>query len=373
MLPFSDLPSYIKISYNIVEKKCPRGGKYMKVSIRKIGILLAIAILLIVIPTVVKAATEKAAIVNIEGDYAVYVKGKEQANFKFAFTNEEELTAEEAQEKLTFINYWEDTNGIHTACLEKDSNIDINKAVTLWIEEGSETYAIEIDVSKAVKKEQIVEIEKLGNHIRIDSDKAEVTSTVKKGITKTVSRGQVYITDDQKSEYQYQLVKLDGTESEEVKKLMGALEKVQMQEATITMYEKVQLVAEVQEAYRTVLEKASWKKAEELIITEPKETKDGDKYLLVLQKKTGEEITNDIQILDCTYTQRNEVEKEKQPVNVITALPKTYDSVILVVILSFLATAVAAVVVRIRILKAQAKAKAKEAKQEELQQEKEEK
>ena len=201
----------------------------------------ALVVLFILIATLILpmnkifAVSQNVAIINDEEDYIIYIEGLEKKAFKFAFSNESV-----ADDSLDFTANWEDTNDINIACLEKNSKIDFSKAIFLIIKEGegeNATYSsIKLNLSNAITKEEMANVEKLTKKISIKISKSKPISREENGVKKTETVDQIEITDDKDCKYKYELIKLDGNEKESIKQFMGLVNTLNDSYKTMSMY-----------------------------------------------------------------------------------------------------------------------------------------
>ena len=316
--------------------------------IKKVAIIAILVILMIALPTFVKATNEGVAVLNIEGDYLVYIDGKEATNFQFAFTDSN-LTETEAKANLTFIANWDDTNGVHVACLEKDTTFNTTKKLYVWILEGENATSYELDLTTAITKAEMENVEKLTKSIDVDTTQTTTTVEEKDGVKTTTTVGKLVITDSNEFKYKYQLTKLDGNEKEEIKNITNLIDTLENSYSTMSMYKKVLVATQIKDA----LKNAQYQSVKDMTIEQPNEAQTGDKYLVLLQKVSGNNVEEfDAQFMNCTRNYESETIKEKNPVKTTHSLPVTYDSIVLIVILAVLAILVIAILIRMRKLNA---------------------
>ena len=315
-------------------------------------ILILLLILLIIIPIKTFATNNSVAIVKVDGDYIIYLDGLENKEFKFAFSN-----TNLADKTLSYIANWEDTNGVNIACLEKDAKVDFSKDVYIAIKEGEgdkATYSsIKLNLSNAITKEEMANVEKLTKKISIKISKSKPVSREENGVKKTETVDQIEITDDKDCKYKYELIKLDGNEKEPIKQFMGLVNTLNDSYKTMSMYNKVLVATGIRDSYKELFNNGKLVNVENMAIMEPKEAVKGDRYLVLIQKeKKGKIIDNDIQFLNCTREENQEKIKETKVTKETSVLPVTYDSIVLIVILAVIVVLIVAVVLRMRKLNA---------------------
>ena len=315
---------------------------------------LALVILALVIPTKIFAATQSVAIVKIEDDYSIYIDGLENKDFKFSFTNQKPESDNPGDSNL--IANWEDNNGVHIACLESTSEIDLNEKVYMIIEADGETSVTELDLENAIDKTEMANIEALTTIISVDTNQTTTTSDNENGVATTQTVGQVDITESSEYnyedyEYRYQLIKIDGTESETAKQLSDLVDSLQTSYATLSTYNKILKTKEIRDLYNSLKDEASMSDVKDYVIYQPEDSKEGDKYLVLLQQLSGGRVVReDIQFLVCTEGHQQEVVKEVKEIKKATALPRTFDSIILLVVLAVIVIIAIAVILRVKKL-----------------------
>ena len=321
---------------------------------KKFVLVLALVILALVIPTKIFAATQSVAIVKIEDDYSIYIDGLENKDFKFSFTNQKPESDNPGDSNL--IANWEDNNGVHIACLESTSEIDLNETVYMIIEADGETTVTELDLENAIEKAEMANIEALTTIISVDTNQTTTTSDNENGVATTQTVGQVDITESSEYnyedyEYKYQLIKIDGTESETAKQLSDLVDSLQTSYSTLSTYNKILKTKEIRDLYNSLKDEASMSDVKDYVIYQPEDSKEGDKYLVLLQQLSGGRVVReDIQFLVCTEGHQQEVVKEVKEIKKATALPRTFDSIILLVVLVVIVIIAIAVILRVKKL-----------------------
>ena len=313
-------------------------------------ILFLILISLIVLSTKVGATSKPVALVKVKDDYLIYIENLENKDFKFAFSN-----GEGDNLNLQFISNWEDTNGVHIAALEKNAEVDLSKTVYLLIEEGEgenkTNTSIELDLSKAITKEEMANIEDVTKVIKIDAKQTTTTATNENGIASTLTVGQINITDSKEFNYKYQLIKIDESASKTAKDLITLINSLQTEYKDMSMYNKINAITEVRDLYTSLQKEANWQDVKDMVIYQPEDSKEGDQYIVLIQQLSKDKILKrDIQFLKCTDGHEEEYVKEVKEIKKATALPVTYDSIILIVLLAVIVLITIAVIIRMRKL-----------------------
>ena len=321
---------------------------------KKVMLVFLLVLLMMLLPTKIFAATQSVAIVKVENDYSIYIDGLENKDFKFAFTNQnpEDETSFESQ----LIPNWEDNNGVNIACLEEDTSLNLNEPVFMIVKVGEELSVTELDLNKAISKTDMASVEAITTIIDVDTTQTTTTSDNENGVVTTQTVGQVNIIESAEYnytdyEYQYNLIKIDGTESETATKLSNLVDSLQSTYSTLSTYNKILKTAEIRDLYLSLREEAVYSKVNDYVIYQPEDSKEGDKYLVLLQQLSGKEVVReDIQFLICTEGHKQKVEKPLIEIKKATALPRTFDSIILLVVLAVIVITTIAVILRIRKL-----------------------
>lgn len=321
---------------------------------KKVMLVFLLVLLIMLLPTRIFAATQSVAIVKVENDYSIYIDGLENKDFKFAFTNQnpEDETSFESQ----LIPNWEDNNGVNIACLEEGTSLNLNEPVFMIVKVGEELSVTELDLDKAISKTDMAGVEAITTIIDVDTTQTTTTSDNENGVVTTQTVGQVNIIESAEYnykdyEYQYNLIKIDGTESETATKLSNLVDSLQSTYSTLSTYNKILKTAEIRDLYLSLREEAVYSEVNDFVIYQPEDSKEGDKYLVLLQQLSGKEVVReDIQFLICTEGHKQEVVKEVKEIKKATALPRTFDSIILLVVLAVIVITAIAVILRIRKL-----------------------
>ncbi len=321
---------------------------------KKVMLVFLLVLLIMLLPTRIFAATQSVAIVKVENDYSIYIDGLENKDFKFAFTNQnpEDETSFESQ----LIPNWEDNNGVNIACLEEGTSLNLNEPVFMIVKVGEELSVTELDLNKAISKTDMASVEAITTIIDVDTTQTTTTSDNENGVVTTQTVGQVNIIESAEYnykdyEYQYNLIKIDGTESETATKLSNLVDSLQSTYSTLSTYNKILKTAEIRDLYLSLREEAVYSKVNDYVIYQPEDSKEGDKYLVLLQQLSGKEVVReDIQFLICTEGHKQEVVKEVKEIKKATALPRTFDSIVLLVVLAVIVITAIAVILRIRKL-----------------------
>ena len=333
-----------------------------KLSIKLLSVL-AIILFIAVIPIVVLATNEDISVVstaNESGDqeYIIYVKGYTDKQFKYALSN----SANPKTMDLVYIHSITDLGENQVAYIEAtDLNKISGSTVYMWVKDQNENLilnGIEIDFNKSLSKEKIDSIESITKRIKVEiaesQEATEATNPVRQeevnGIVETSKVGYVKITDNKKAKYYYERVKT--SDSEDYKKLMELAEQIQKEYNGMDMYSKIQIGTEFDNLYTKLVEEANWQEVDKMTIAQP-ESKvegkgEGDKYVVLLKKVDGNEVTTDAQFLVSAYNYEPSTKKEQIITQETTKLPITYDSIALIVALVIVVGALTFVTIRMK-------------------------
>lgn len=321
--------------------------------LKKVTILIILTlIILIAIPTLAKATNENLAIIKDQEDYIIYKKDYENTNFQFAITNED-YTEEQAKTNLTFINHWTDTNNINVAGLDNAMGIDKSQEIYLWIKNEDNTYEkIQLNLNETIILEDMQNIENFTKIIDVDTTQKNSKEEDINGVKVTTTTGKIVITDDSENTYRYQLIKIDENTSENAKELMNLVNTLQTDYASMNMYNKTITAIQINKLYTELLNSATWLQVDNMEILQPETSKDGEQYIVLLQKMSnGIAVSSDIQFLTCFEGQEKEIQKTTNVKKVTTALPVTYESIALFVILAIVIIALIIVAIKISKIK----------------------
>lgn len=320
---------------------------------KKIILPVLILIMAIILPTKIFAANETVAIVKIENDYSIYINGLEDKDFRFGFTNQ---NTEEKINEIELHANWEDNKGTNIACIESSSDLNLNEAVYMIIEVDGKKTVTELDLNRAISQNDMANVEALTTIISVDTKQTTTTSDNEDGVATTQTIGQVDIIESaeynyQDYDYKYQLIKIDGTESETANKLITLVDSIQSNYSSLSTYNKILVTTEIRDLYSDLKDEADFDDVKDFVIYQPEDSKEGDKYLVLLQQLDNEIVVReDIQFLICTEGHKQEVVKEVKEIKKATALPRTFDSIILFVVLAIIVIIAIAVIIRMKRL-----------------------
>lgn len=333
--------------------------------------VLALFLFLAIMPIAVFATNEDVSIVstvNVDSktEYIIYIKDYSNKKFKYAFTT----NANPEEMDLNYINSTQDLEGNQVAFLSAETYEKLlNQSSTIYIwakdeEENLVLKGIQLDLKEALTKENLEEVEKLTQKIKVEiatsKDITNSTNPVRKedveGVTETSKAGYIKITDDPKASYYYQRIELPNTT--EYNDFMELVNEVEDKYDSMNMYEKVIIAKKINNVYNKLLEVNNWQEVENMEIKQPESSIQGNgmgkKYIVFLKKVAQDgNITTDAQFLQEYYDYEPNVEKEEVIIQETTKLPITYDSIALFVVLGIIALLIILVAIRMKKLSKQ--------------------
>ena len=309
-----------------------------------LGTVLMLAVL-ICIPIIVLATNENLQIINTEnGDYLIYVQGLTE-EFKYALsTNKDETTT-----NLNYINSVPDEDGNQVILITKENYEKIkDNNIYIWVQNGENPVlnAEKLDFSVAFDKNKMNIVENTTKRIAVDTTKTITTTEDIEGVKTTVTTGAIEITDSKDATYYYKSEKLPS--NEKYNRLMELSQTINQNYNEMDMYAKIQVANEYYNLYNELISNADWTEVENMIIPQPEDSKNGEQYIVFIQKVEGENTTLDAQFLTCYEDYNPEYEKQETQIAETSKLPITYDSIALIVILAVIAIALVIIFIRMK-------------------------
>lgn len=323
-------------------------------SLKKIFAILMVVMIFAIMPLEVQAVNENFRIVKSNEDYIIYIAGFEDTEFAFAFNNNAEVNPEE----LNYINNWTDSNGVNVACLDDGFGLDLTQKVYLWVKDLSNNEVLskaELDLNEVLDLAKLSELNTLTKRIDVDTTQKDNVEEVSGGVKITKELGKIIIKDTQDGIFKYDIYKL--SKNNDAAKLVDLLEKTENL-SDKEMIEKIDLLKETEQAFEALIANANWKDVSENEIKQPEDSVDGDRYLVLLQE-TGlieqlntdsNNVTIDLQILECNYKEKHTIASEKVPLRTASILPVTGEEIGLYVFFAVVIVLIAIVVIRIFFL-----------------------
>lgn len=290
-------------------------------------------------------------------EHIVYIKDYLQNEFEFAFYNNSAVE----EEKLDFISNAKDqADGYSVAYINEKSFEDYfkddNKAFIFVKINNNIEKTLEINLLQEVVSEEDVEFVK--NTTKRISTNTELLSTETKeenGIKYTTTAGKLTITDNETATYYYNLVEIPSTD--EYNRFFELAEKINTA-TELEIIDNLQTTKEFVSLYNNLLPQ-DWNEVTEMIVNQPIDSENDDKYIVWLKKVEGNNVVNDVQFLIAKKEVNEEYVKDThheqhvtaQPTKEVTLLngaiklPVTYDSIALFIVLAILVVALIVVII----------------------------
>ena len=302
----------------------------------RITFIILMTIAIIAIGGNVLAVNEEYTILKkTNEEYVIYIKASIDKEFEFAYTNK----VLENDEELDYIKSAKDSkDGAIIAYVDENlykKYFENAKNTYIWAKSGEEYLAkgLQVDLSNAVTEDMVKFVENTTKRIAVNTENKDVSITEKDGIKYTTTTGKIEIKDD--SNFSYYYVMTDISKVEEYAKLMNLAEKINKMNSDNTSI-KLDNSKEFYELYTKLLSNVNsdaWIKAENMQISQPKESKNGDKYVVWIKQGEGEKVIYDVQFMTCYQEEDKQYIKEDKVIKETSKLPITYDSIALFVIL----------------------------------------
>ena len=318
----------------------------MKNSILKLtSMILIILLALSIMPTAVRAAdnTEGVILEKTDGEKVVYIKDMDATEFKYAFSNDDN------ESSVTYVTALKDSNNEYVALLEKDQTYNY-----MFIKNGENTSKIELDTLEKITEEEIKEVEKLTTIINVSTDESESKVSNNDGTTVTTTTGKIVIKD--KGDYQYQLLEVvdkngsTKTLNETAVELYNQLSELNN---ASKMYDKLIAEVKIRDDFEKLLKDAEWEDAENSEIIQPKDSQEGEKFVVLIREVDGDDtVREDVQFMTCGRKDDEGVEvTEKETTKKVekkTALPVTGENLVLYVVFGIIILAIIILVIRMK-------------------------
>ena len=315
----------------------------MKNSILKLtSMILIILLALSIMPTAVRAAdnTEGVILEKTDGEKVIYIKDMDATEFKYAFSNDDN------ESSVAYVTALKDSNNEYVALLETYDY--------MFIKNGENTSKIELDTLEKITEEEIKEVEKLTTIINVSTDESESKVSNNDGTTVTTTTGKIVIKD--KGDYQYQLLEVvdkngsTKTLNETAVELYNQLSKLNN---ASKMYDKLIAEVKIRDDFEKLLKDAEWKDAENSEILQPKDSQEGEKFVVLIREVDGDDtVREDVQFMTCGRKDDEGVEvTEKETTKKVekkTALPVTGENLALYVVFGIIILAIIILVIRMK-------------------------
>lgn len=325
-----------------------------KFELKLTGVVIALIIIALLIPTKVLGANEELQIVKTEQDYIIYVKDIAKTEFDFAISDKDNATEME----LNYINSVEDEEGNQVAFVTQtkyNNELSTNAHNYLYIKTTEGVEIKEINFDDAFDKAKMEEVETTTKRMETEvvTDIIEKDEEVE-GVKVKVTVGGLKIIDTDQATYYYASTKLPA---EKYTELMELAEQINSSYNEMDMYERIKTAKQFYNLYNELKGLQNWLEVENMTIMQPNDAQKGEQYVVYL-KKLDEDGNETIDVKLMTSYREDEEEKipgktETRVVKETAKLPITGDSIILFVVL--VAIVIIAIIVFIRMKKLQNK------------------
>lgn len=325
-----------------------------KFELKLTGVVIALIIIALLIPTKVLGANEELQIVKTEQDYIIYVKDLAKTEFDFAISDKDNATEME----LNYINSVEDEEGNQVAFVTQtkyNNELSTNAHNYLYIKTTEGVEIKEINFDDAFDKAKMEEVETTTKRMETEvvTDIIEKDEEVE-GVKVKVTVGGLKIIDTDQATYYYASTKLPA---EKYTELMELAEQINSSYNEMDMYERIKTAKQFYNLYNELKGLQNWLEVENMTIMQPNDAQKGEQYVVYL-KKLDEDGNETIDVKLMTSYREDEEEKipgktETRVVKETAKLPITGDSIILFVVLA--AIVIIAIIVFIRMKKLQNK------------------
>ena len=325
-----------------------------KFELKLTGVVIALIIIALLIPTKVLGANEELQIVKTEQDYIIYVKDLAKTEFDFAISDKDNATEME----LNYINSVEDEEGNQVAFVTQtkyNNELSTNAHNYLYIKTTEGVEIKEINFDDAFDKAKMEEVETTTKRMETEvvTDIIEKDEEVE-GVKVKVTVGGLKIIDTDQATYYYASTKLPA---EKYTELMELAEQINSSYNEMDMYERIETAKQFYNLYNELKESQNWVEVENMTVMQPNDAQKDEQYVVYL-KKLDEDGNETIDVKLMTSYREDEEEKipgktETRVVKETAKLPITGDSIILFVVLA--AIVIIAIIVFIRMKKLQNK------------------
>ena len=273
----------------------------------------------------------------------VNIKNMDNTEFKYAFSNNDDAAS------ATYVTALKDSNNEYVALLEKDQTYDY-----MFIKDGENISKIEIDTLDKITEEEIKEVEKLTTIIGVSTNESESKVSNNDGTTVTTTTGKIVIKD--KGDYQYQLLEVvdkNGSTKNLNETAVELYNQLSELNNASKMYDKLIAEVKIRDDFKKLLKDAKWEDAENNEIIQPKDSQEGEKFVVLIQEVDGNDtIREDVQFMTCGRKDDEGVEKtEKETTKKVEkkiALPVTGENLALYLVFGIIILAIIVLVIRMK-------------------------
>ena len=312
-----------------------------------------LSILFFVQLPVLANTNDQLIIQKTEEDFIIYYKDICNDLFNFAYSTD----PNEDKDNLIFISSVKDqlqSENVDVAYIDHskyENYFKTDQKAYIWIKDINDNYLVEadeVDLTKNVLTEdQIDFVKNTTKRISGNEENSAITNewTDENDVKHTVILSQYVIDMEDDTNYYYQLTKIPkGDTTSDAAKLYDLAKK--LEETTTDKYQQLKNQFDFYDLYLQLEpeeDSTGWVQTTDGIIVEPEDTITGDKYIIWLKADNNGEITQDAKFLICEQFEKEDKIKFT-PLEVIK-LPKTYDSIALVITFAVVLALIALVIV----------------------------
>lgn len=313
--------------------------------------IIIIMIFLIGIPYIVFGESENMNIIHTNDSYIIYIENAPKEEFDFAISSD--INAQE--NNLNFTKTVEDGEG-NQVILISSSKYESIKNQTNYLYAKSESGKLmngkEIIFSESFEVDDLAKAETITNRIETEIVSNVLKEEETEGIKYKTTIGGLKVINNEEKKVYYSRTKLPQNKYTELKQMIN---KVNTEYNDINMFEKINLIKQLDKLYKELETEQNWLEVVNNIIVQPEDANKGDEYILFLKTvdEQGNEIT-DVKLMISSRTDSEQVipaTTEKKTISETSKLPVTGDSVILFIILAVIIIIAVVVFIRINYLK----------------------
>lgn len=285
-----------------------------------------------------------------ENEYIIYVSNLLDQDFKFAFSNEENV-ADKTTLSFKDSALDQEENGNHIAYIDADLYTQYfeNKENTyLWvkIDEEYKLSGEKVELSEALSEDEIQSFNLVTKTIEVEVGEKELPKETVNGVEISHKIGTINIKDDKEAVYSYKMVK--ATSGSEAERLIELAKKMNSLDEGTNIFEQLSVYSEFKDVYTNLIpdeNDSNWAMVNDYTIEQPQNSKEGDQYLVWIKQDIQQNSVIDLQIMICDDDYTPEYEKQEVVIKETTKLPKTGDNITLFVIAGIILVLIIAVVV----------------------------
>lgn len=243
-----------------------------------------------------------------DNEYVIYVETMLNQNFEFAFSNSKDET------NLSYIVAAQDGDGNYIAYVDEEllQKYFNSEDTYLWVIDTEDKIVIDgekITLNDAITPEQLQTIENITKNITIESSAENET---------------IKINGEERKTYYYKIF-VAGS-SEEYNNLLALVDEIGKYDENTSEITKLQSYVQLYDLYNNLISNMNsdnWTEAKNLEIAKPYGAKEGEQFILWLKDSDG---NTDVQILTAYEKEITVIEEQEKTVEIVTALPVTYDN-----------------------------------------------